>query len=238
MLQPHEWFDAPLGRHVLDAERPSVDAALAEAFGFVLLQVGAWGAPGAVLGTHRIPRVVFADPQGAAGGVRCEAHALPFAADSIDAVVLAHALERSPNPHEVLREAERVLAAEGHLVVLGFEPWSLWGLRRHVGPARFPFDVPHCIGETRLRDWLSLLGLRTVAVHRLLHGYPFESAGGLRRARFLERVGARAWPRFGGGYVLLARKQRQVVTPLRIGRERSVPRFGAAAPVARLGSAA
>jgi SAM-dependent methyltransferase len=227
------WFEAPQGSAVLASERALVERALAEVFGFVLVQVGAWGPPGALLGAARIPRVLRTDAHDGSSGLRCEPQALPFGSESVDAVVLAHALERSPSPHAVLREAERVLAPDGHMVIVGFHPWSLWGLRRRVGPQRFPFDLPECISEARLRDWLSLLGLRTLAVERHLHGYPFDSAGGLRRGRWLERLGARAWPRFAGGYVLLARKERQMVTPLRVGRERSVPRFPAAVPAAR-----
>jgi SAM-dependent methyltransferase len=229
------WFDAPQGRFVLASERALMERALAEVFGFVMVQVGGWGAPGALLGARRVASVVYAGCAAEPGGrsIETDGDALPFAAESIDAVLLPHALERADSPHDLVREVERVLVADGHLIVLGFNPWSLWGLRRRVGPQRFPFDLPHCIGETRLRDWLALLGLETVAVHRHLHGLPLESEGGLRRTAFLERWGARSWPMFAGGYVLVARKRRLTVTPLRANRERSAPAFGGAVTAQR-----
>lgn len=222
------WFDAPQGRFVLASERALMERALGEVFGFVMVQVGAWGAPGALLGARRVASVVYAGCPAEPGAkqVETDGDLLPFAAESIDAVVLAHALECAASPHGLIREAERVLCADGHLVVLGFDPWSAWGLRRKVGPLRFPFDQPHCIGEARLRDWLALLGLETVAVHRHLHGLPFESEGALRRAGFLDRWGARSWPRLAGGYVLVARKRRLSLTPLRVQRERAAPAVG------------
>jgi len=222
------WFDAPQGRFVLASEHALMARALSEVFGFVMVQVGDWGPAGALIGEHRVANVVYAGGAAAPGAQRVETDgdALPFAAESIDAVVLPHALEQAGSPHALVREAERVLVADGHLVVLGFNPWSLWGLRRRIGPPRFPFDQPHCIGETRLRDWLALLGLETVAVHRHLHGLPLDSDGGLRRAAFLDRWGARSWPMFAGGYVLVARKRRLSLTPLRVVRERSAPALG------------
>ena len=215
------WFASPQGRFVLDSERALMERALAEVFGFVMVEAGRWGAPGTLLGARRTASLVEAAAEGA------EAKALScLAAESVDAVVLPHTLESAGSPHGVVRESERVLTGDGHLVVLGFNPWSLWGARRRVGPQRFPFDQPHCISDARLGDWLALLGLETVAVHRHLHGLPLESEGGLKRAAFLDRWGARSWPRLAGGYVLVARKRRLSGTPLRAVRERSAPPFG------------
>ena len=56
---------------------------------------------------------------------------LPFATHSIDLVVMPHILEFAEDPHQVLREVERVLVPEGHVVITGFNPASLWGLRQY-----------------------------------------------------------------------------------------------------------
>ena len=57
---------------------------------------------------------------------------LPFASDALDVVLLPHTLERVAEPEQVLREAERVLRGEGHVLVLGFHPWGPWGLARLI----------------------------------------------------------------------------------------------------------
>jgi len=59
--------------------------------------------------------------------------ALPFAAASIDLVLLPHVLEFASNPHQVLREVERVLVPEGQVVIAGFNPISLFGLSLSSG---------------------------------------------------------------------------------------------------------
>ncbi|MCQ4062135.1 class I SAM-dependent methyltransferase, partial [Klebsiella pneumoniae] len=54
---------------------------------------------------------------------------LPFESQSLDMIVLPHVLEFSEDPHQLLREVERVLMPEGRVVITGFNPMSLWGLR-------------------------------------------------------------------------------------------------------------
>jgi SAM-dependent methyltransferase len=236
---PTAWFDGPLGRHVFAAEQAAMDQALTQAFGFLLVQVGHWGEPGALLRGSRVPRRLFAATAPAPeDAVLCEPSALPFPANSVDVVVLPHTLERVAEPHAVVREAERVLVGEGHLVVLGFNPWSAWGLKRALGRDRFPCDAQHCITESRLGDWLELLDFEVEGVTRLLHRPPIDHAGYLARSAWLERTGARLWPALNGAYLLVARKRVYGMTPLRLKR-REAPGIGALVnPVARFEDAA
>ncbi len=85
---------------------------------------------------------------------------LPFQSRSVDAVVLHHALEQVPDPRTVLREATRILAPGGRLLLFGYNPWSLLGVRR--GLAAFLPDRMsqlRLINPIRLFDWFALLGL-------------------------------------------------------------------------------
>ena len=89
-----------------------------------------------------------------------ELDALPFAKHQFDGIVLHHALERSVDPRTGLREAARVLAPGGRIVIAGFNPVSLFGLRR--GYAEWvsdPFSARRFVNPLRLFDWLELLGL-------------------------------------------------------------------------------
>jgi SAM-dependent methyltransferase len=233
------WFEGPLGRHVIAAEQALMERALAQAFGFLLVQVGHWGTPGALLGGSRVPRNLIAAPTPAErDAVRCEPHELPFPASSVDVVVLPHTLERVQQPHAVIREAERVLVGEGHLVVLGFRPWGAWGVKRLLAHRRFPCDAPNCISEARLGDWLTLLDFEVLSVTRYLHRPPVDHAGYLARSEWLERAGARLWPALAGAYLLVAKKRVLAMTPLRL-RRRDMPAIGALVnPVVRFEDAA
>lgn len=92
-------------------------------------------------------------------GVQSLMDQLPFQTNSIDGVVLHHSLEEHTDPRLVLREVFRVLAPGGRLIVAGFNPWSLIGLRRAY--ARYFTDVmsqQRLVNPIRLFDWFTLLG--------------------------------------------------------------------------------
>ncbi len=210
------WYAREPGRSLAEAEGALLRRALEGVFGYHLLVVGVCPAREALEGCA-IRHRVLVDLDGTAGGAALQARsaALPLRADSVDAVVLAHALDFEPDPYETLREAERVLVPEGHLVVLGFNPLSLWGARWAL--ARGP-GAPWCgrrLTVGRLHDWLSLLGFDVLATRRAFFRPPARRAGLLRRLGFLERAGARAWPVLGAVYVVLARKRVIALTPVR-----------------------
>lgn len=142
--------------------------------------------------------------------------ALPFAPQSLDLLVLPHALEASPDPHAVLREAERVLVPEGRVVIIGFNPLSAWGvhvLRAQLcarwggdGRSNLPSGL-QLVGAPRVRDWLRLLNFEVESAR--FGGYvpAVSSSAWLERWRWLDTVGERWWPVFGGIYLLVAVKR-------------------------------
>ncbi len=137
-----------------------------------------------------------------------EFEALPFESQSIDLIVLAHALEMSPDPHQVLREAERVLIPEGRLVITGFNPWSLWGARRAMR------GLPPCLPELeqilpllRLKDWLTLLSFEVDRGRFGCYAPLVRTERWLNRYGFMEKAGDRWWPVCGAAYSVSAVKR-------------------------------
>jgi len=135
---------------------------------------------------------------------------LPFDSQSIDLIVLPHVLEFAQDPHQVLREVERVLRPEGRLTLSGFNPVSLWGARQILlrGVAR-PF-LPrqgHFIGAPRMRDWLKLLSFEIDGARYGCYRPPCRTPLWLERTRFLESAGDRWWPICGAVYTLSAVKR-------------------------------
>ncbi|HEX7053536.1 MAG TPA: methyltransferase domain-containing protein [Burkholderiales bacterium] len=158
---------------------------------------------------------------------------LPLASQSVDLLALPHVLEFHANPHEVLREVERVLRPEGHVVISGFNTASLWRLRQLVPFMSHgaPWDA-HFIGLLRLRDWLRVLGFELNGGKFGCYVPPFASKVWLERFAFMDKAGARWWPVLGGVYVVRAVKRvagLRLVTPA-WRRERA--RRRALAPVA------
>ena len=112
---------------------------LDDVFGLELLQLGSWGASRELLSTSRTRRqTVIADCSGCEVDVVAKLTALPVQTATIDAVLLPHTLEFEADPHAIVREADRVLTGEGQLIVLGFRPVSLWGLRAAASQAVAP----------------------------------------------------------------------------------------------------
>ena len=123
--QQNIWLESTLGQHLLRQEQRMFDEAVGDIFGFNALQMGLLQMD--TLKNSRIPNILRAGNY--AGDCYCESDYLPFAPACIDLISLPHVLEFSENPHQTLREAERILVPEGHLILTGFNPLSFWGVK-------------------------------------------------------------------------------------------------------------
>ena len=222
------WLQTAPGRYLLDWELSRLDAAVTDAFGFHALQLGLPEVD--ALRANRMPHRWVASDERAAPDVADEAlpraalalqldyDALPFDSASLDLVVLPHTLELAQDPHQTLREVERVLRPEGRVVVVGFNPASLWGLRQRLGRLRLglglarrqPLFLPpsgEFLGYRRLRDWLQLLSFEVEAGRFGCYRLPVASERWLQRCAWMDEQGERWWPVFGAAYFVVAVKR-------------------------------
>jgi SAM-dependent methyltransferase len=152
-----DWIRGGAGRNLVEQEARHVRAALDSMFGDQFLQIGAWGGDRFPAFARTQRTAVVADREGRSVDIIMELDHLGIAADSIDVLLLPHILETHADPHSVLREVDRVIRSDGHVIILGFNPVSLWGLRHLLTRRRFPPAIKRMISEHRLRDWLRLL---------------------------------------------------------------------------------
>ena len=210
------WWSGSLGAGLLTAESEVLGEALEDVFGWELLQVGAWGKGRELLGSSRTRRqtVVATLGLGTGADVIGRAAPLPVTSDSMDAVLLPHTLEFASDPYAIVREVDRVLTGEGQLLVLGFAPWSPWGLRARFSRVGFPPGMRRVLSEKRVRDWLVLLGYEVTASRHYLFANPWGSgpAPSEGTGRYLRR-GLSPFP--AGAYLLKARKRVYTLTPIR-----------------------
>jgi SAM-dependent methyltransferase len=214
-------------------EQDRLDHAVTDAFGYHALQLGLpeldglranrmphrWIASDSLVVPEPLPMPPPSDSAistmavDAPLALLCEFDALPFPSDSVDLVVLPHALELARDPHETLREVERVLVPEGRVVIVGFNPASLWGVRQRLGHLRgaeAPNFLPRAgefIGYWRVRDWLRLLGLEIDGGRFGCWRPPMASERWLQRFAWMDRTGERWWPVLGAVYVVTAVKR-------------------------------
>ena len=203
------WWQSPLGRSVLKQERSTLQSLSRYFYGDYQFQTG--------IGQRLLPEVPFSSIQkimGSSADLDGCNESLPFKYRSLDTLLLVHVIEFSVDPHQVLREAERVLVDDGILVLCCFNPWSLWGLRRLFSFNAAPPWQGHFFSQTRIKDWLALLNFEVVAVERLVFQPPVQSERWLTRLMKIERVGRRLWPVFSGVSILVATKRTIPLTPI------------------------
>ncbi len=211
------WLATPPGQYLLAWEQAQLDRVVVDLFGFHALQLGLPELD--ALRGNRMPHRWLASESAVpprAVALHCDTEALPFPERSLDLVVLPHTLELARDPHLTLAEVERVLVPEGRIVILGFNPASLWGLRQRCGwlrqrlGGRGPLFLPRpgeFIGYWRLRDWLRLLSFEVEGGRFGGYRPPLASERWLGRTAWMDRTGDRWWPVFGAVYMLVAVKR-------------------------------
>jgi SAM-dependent methyltransferase len=218
------WFDTEVGRELLAAEQSLIDRILPTLFGYHLLQIGV-DAQLALFMESPVRNKYVVAPKLELGladnSVIADCSELPFEQNTFDVVILHHALDFAQSPHQVLREAARVLRPGGHLVLVGFNPASLWGVyRRFRGKNRPAPWSGHFLSHRRLSDWFQLLELTELKRKSDYFLAPFENAGWRRRCNGLERWGRRAFSDNGAFNLMLARKDVAGMTPIKMERVR------------------
>lgn len=227
-----QFLQSPPGRYVLAWEQQHLDRVVADIFGYHALQLGLPEID--ALRENRMPLRLCASDRAAEvtpaaaglaaapGPICAPAHTaprvavinryeeLPFATHSIDLVVLPHILEFAAEPHQVLREVDRVLVSEGHVVITGFNPASLWGMRQvlaRVGMTPFLPREGQFISLPRVKDWLKLLSFECNRGRFGCYAPWVRSDNWLARWSWMEKAGDRWWPVLGSTYLITAVKR-------------------------------
>jgi SAM-dependent methyltransferase len=197
------WLASTLGQYLIAREQTMYDAVVGDIFGFNALQLGMLQMD--ALQNSRIPQLLHIG--NSEGDAYCESDYLPFAESCIDLVCLPHVLEFSKNPHQTLREAERILVPEGHLILTGFNPISAWGIKQTLTKDDgYPWQG-HFFTLSRIKDWLALLGLEYVSGSMNCYEPPINDEKWLKRFAFMDKVGDKWWPMMGGLYFIVAKKR-------------------------------
>ena len=210
-----EWLKTPLGEALLQQEARVVEETLDGIFGEYCLQLGLWGDKRTFLRFTRTQRCsLIAETAEGEPSAIAEMHRLPVESDSLDAVLLPHTLDYTDRQHAILREVDRVLRSNGHVVILGFKPVGLWGLRRLVPGAGMPPGADYLISERRLRDWLQLLDMRIQSASHYFFHWPLPG-NKARGSNKWERRGQAWWPELAACYMLTAQKRVSTLTQVR-----------------------
>lgn len=211
-----EWFDSPLGNQILAEQKAVLDQLLPEYFGYHLLQLSVQHEPLCNESpiNHKISMALTGDDDASFRGAATE---LPFENDSMDVVILHHLFDFYDARQNMLREAARVTIPMGRVLIVGFNPVSLWGLAKPF--AKFRTSVPwggSFVRAGRLMDWLNLLDFKIDRVHYNTYGPPIDREPFVgRQPDYSQGLSRRSNLPFGATYVISARKHVGGVRPIR-----------------------
>jgi len=210
-VQFSDWLKTPLAEKLLISEQTISKQWLETVFGYHAVHMG--DSATQCLMQSRIPHSVFISDAPYAYSLRAELDQLPLKSDSVDLIVMPHVLEFHLHPHMVLREVSRILISEGTLLITGFNPHSIWGLRRYIDKKNGPW-AGHFLSIHRMHDWLELMGFTLIQTKTLFYRVPIT---GVANSEFSDRVDARLsqiWPYGGAVYMMLAQKRVSTLTPI------------------------
>lgn len=211
------WLRTPLGSAILARERAALHKPLTSTYGRHAAQLGCLTRD--LLTANSMPHHLListdSSTQDAGADLYASADYLPLDQDSIDLLLLHHALETAQDPHGILREAARVLNGEGLLLILGFNPHSYWTVFRWLG-LRHPPRPIQLMGLPRLCDWLKLLDLQVERVDSFFSLPPINNSKVLDRLQFMRTLDRLPLRPLHGLYLVQARKQVAPLTPTRL----------------------
>jgi SAM-dependent methyltransferase len=205
--KPELWQDLPLG----DELRCLIEKEIAEVsrkfFGYHLVRLGHLSSQIELAACPIKHQINITSNSQTYTSLVATSDDLPLSDKSVDAFLLAHELDFSKDPHQILREVDRTIMPNGYLVITGFNPLSLCGLFKYL-----PINKGNILHEARffscarVKDWLQLLGFEIVDVKHLLFNELFLNRK-LRASSKWDQWCHEYLPLLTSMYVIVARKR-------------------------------
>lgn len=215
-LSLQQWYETPLGEHLVDQIKYALDPVLSTSFGYYALHLGFDDHASHLLESCRVKHIFRLGRSAENQDAQIRHTSLPIATDSTDLVILMHALSQTKDPYAILREVNRVLIPDGKLIIIDFNPVSLWGLRHFL--QGWLDNAPwagHYYTSRRLKDWTRLLGFEQIRHKRCGYVLPFNYQRLISRSRILDKF-SRRWLKFSSALNILELQKNAIpLTPVK-----------------------
>ena len=203
-----QWYATLHGQSTLERVQAVVTHLTADIFGYYALELGVLAGKHSLLHDSRIAsQLTLGSMLGESNSMIGVPEQLPIAFSNIDLIIASHVLDCTQQPHQVLREIERVLVPEGHCILIGFNPLSWCGIRQLLSWRDKPY---HFYSTFRVRDWLSVLGFEVLST---------VSSGFSTHRSWLGQLGDKYHLATGSVYIIHAQKKVSNRTPLLTSRK-------------------
>lgn len=228
-----DWAQIPSGVILQQAVAQQCNEAMRMCFGYHLLKIGDLSCQIDVPGCTIQHAIQLGTESRNGASVVALPTELPFVENSIDAILLAHQLDFAADPHQILREIERVITSDGYLVVTGFNPFSLDGVINTMPSKKHkPLRLARYFRQGRVADWLHLLGFEIVEQRKIAHFslmFNRQRKPNVKAERFFRRF--LSW--FGSSYIIVARKREMPLSKIPSGWKLK-PKFSTLGASARI----
>ncbi|MGR9114370.1 MAG: class I SAM-dependent methyltransferase [Gammaproteobacteria bacterium] len=160
------WYQTPRGRLLQQVEAEFIRRSITVSCKQKVLQIGGLGWENQFIDCSLYENFIVLDAHnlGCEGArkIKAKAYSLPIQSESIDLILLPHLLEFDAHRFQTMREIERVLKSEGHLIIINFNPWSFWVRYQYLWKKKWADSWHgHFISKQRVLDWLKLLNFET-----------------------------------------------------------------------------
>ncbi|MDB4512048.1 class I SAM-dependent methyltransferase [Arenicella sp.] len=202
-----KWLSSSYAQQYLQSEARHLKNALRQVSGPRVLQLGNL-IDSSEIEAIDFPQHIIADIDAKASSQDCvqfDPAFMPLQNETMSTVIVPHVLERHQFHHQVLRESNRVLMPEGHIILTGFNPISMLGVQRLI--FKRAVCPGHYFSVKRVSDWLQLLGFEIVASSTFAYSPLVKNERIRKTLNFLNALGDRWLPMLGGGYMITARKK-------------------------------
>ena len=205
------WYETPRGKLLQQVEAEYIRRSITVSCKQRVLQIGGLGWENQFIDCSLYENFIILDAHNlgyeGAKKIRAKAYSLPIQTESVDLILLPHLLEFDAHRFQTMREIERVLKPEGHLIIINFNPWSFWVRCQYLWKKKLADSWQgHFISKQRVLDWLKLLNFETKSASEFnIDSYQAAAAGNFKAGHFSF---------FTTAYAIRAIKRRFTLIPL------------------------
>jgi SAM-dependent methyltransferase len=156
------WYQTPRGKLLQQLEADYLQRSITVSCQQVVLQIGGLGWENDFIDCSLYKNYTVLDAKNIgcneARKIQAKSYNLPLKSESVDMIIVPHLLEFDANRFQTIREVERVLKPEGIVLVLNFNPWSIWVRYQYVWDKKMADTWRgQFISRSRILDWLKVL---------------------------------------------------------------------------------
>ena len=204
-----DWSQLNNGHRLQAQTQDLLNNTIPRCFGYHLLKLGHLSSQ---LKTDKSPihHQITCAESGTNIGLQSDLHDLPFQDSTIDLCIMMHQLDFSSDPHQLLREIDRVLTLDGTLIISGYNPYSFFGFRSLIIPKNQ--QLARLFSPNRVIDWLHLLGFE-IKFKQHFDYISTQPKGPI--TSLIENIGQCYLSFFCSVYFIVAKKQCIPMTPIK-----------------------